>query len=669
MIYKNNAVVRIMLILLLLITGLFFVEAQTGCSNNASQTGEIDAVEAVEGPGPSLNPAPPTNVIATPGNGQVTISWDLVSNATSYNIYTGISGGGALIQANVTPSYVNTELTNGAQYFYQVTAVNAAGESERSVEVSAIPTAGSGSGGVGEGERAVPDITPPTVTLVSPAHEASNVDVWSNIVVEFSEPMKRETINADTLEIIPLPGVSVTRVDFADAEGGGLLVTFTLSNRLDYGREHTIQISDSAQDLAGLSLAEPRQFGFTTGMRQWRETTVLNTIEGGSLTEPHVAIDNNSNVLTTWIRKADVAGEDLLSSYYSNSNRAWNDPAAIDQGNNSLDALDMVMNNNGDAVAVWRSIVADVGPPSIATNSFSRDAGMSWGLEGVLQAASDHPIFSPKVQIQPNSNAAASVRVNDQKISLSTRPADGAWSPNPSIGPSEGENRSVDIDLDNLGRRAITWVDNGKIMAKFDVNLDESIYSLGTNQNPQIAYLNDEAMQIIVWEKTAKDAPDDPEESIGILSRVYNGGWLDTEALDVGSNPHMSTSLSGDVVVLYVNEANQIYSRTHSHIRTNPLGDPRFFQYGSRVDVGEGFSSNPRVAINSTGTLGIAAWVQNENLSATNYIGSGLWSAAVSIIDTGVNPVDVAPQIAINSNGDAALIWQKGGSIYVKLYR
>jgi len=581
---------------------------------------------------------------------------------------------GALIQANVTPSYVNTELTNGAQYFYQVTAVNAAGESERSVEVSATPSVERGPDGSGGavGEEGLPaaDITPPTVTLVSPANGSDNVDVWSNIVVEFSEPMKRETINADTLEIIPLPGVSVTRVDFADAEGGGLLVTFTLSNRLDYGRMHTIQISDSAQDLAGLSLAEPRQFGFTTGMRQWRETTVLNTIEGGSLTEPHVAIDNNSNVLTTWIRKADVAGEDLLSSYYSNSNRAWNDPAAIDQGNNSLDAIDLVMNNNGDAVAVWRSIVAGTGP-SVATNSFSRDS-MNWGLENILERASAAVKLSPKVSMRADSIEATTVWILDvEKIRRSDRSVGGVWGEVYSMdtGVRREENRSVDIDLDNLGRRAITWVDNGKIMAKFDVNPDKSIYSLGTNQNPQIAYLNDEAMQIIVWEKIAKDAPDDPEESIGILSRVYNGGWLDTEALDVGSNPHMSTSLSGDVVVLYVNEANQIYSRTHSHIRTNPLGDPRFFQYGSRVDVGEGFSSNPRVAINSTGTLGIAAWVQNGNLSATNDIGSGLWSAAVSIIDTGVNPVDVAPQIAINSNGDAALIWQKGGSIYVKLYR
>src|SRR6185436_18030466 len=69
--------------------------------------------------------------------------WTAVSGATSYNIYRSTtSGGETLIQSGVTTTtFTNTGLTNGTTYFYQITAVNGAGESTRSSEVSATPQA------------------------------------------------------------------------------------------------------------------------------------------------------------------------------------------------------------------------------------------------------------------------------------------------------------------------------------------------------------------------------------------------------------------------------------------------------------------------------------------------------------------------------------------------
>lgn len=95
-------------------------------------------------------PSAPTNVTATPGDGEVTISWDSVPGATSYNIYwaksTGVSktnyeGKIEDIKDITKTSYTHTGLTNGTTYYYVVIAENSYGESGDSAEISATPSA------------------------------------------------------------------------------------------------------------------------------------------------------------------------------------------------------------------------------------------------------------------------------------------------------------------------------------------------------------------------------------------------------------------------------------------------------------------------------------------------------------------------------------------------
>jgi hypothetical protein len=88
-------------------------------------------------------PTVPTNVSATAGETQNSISWSGVSGATSYNLYwsnsTGVTTADTKI-ANIAAPYIHTGLTNGTPYYYGVTAVNTIGEGVISGEVSATPT-------------------------------------------------------------------------------------------------------------------------------------------------------------------------------------------------------------------------------------------------------------------------------------------------------------------------------------------------------------------------------------------------------------------------------------------------------------------------------------------------------------------------------------------------
>ncbi len=87
-------------------------------------------------------PAPPFNIVATPGDAQVTVSWAPAPGADYYNVYWAQSAGVTTNSTKVpkiTGPFVHDNLVNGTKYFYIVTAQNASGESKPSTEVSAVP--------------------------------------------------------------------------------------------------------------------------------------------------------------------------------------------------------------------------------------------------------------------------------------------------------------------------------------------------------------------------------------------------------------------------------------------------------------------------------------------------------------------------------------------------
>lgn len=87
-------------------------------------------------------PAAPTNPNAAPRDTKIAITWTAANYAITYNIYwgsaPGITGASSKIEG-VQSGFVHTGRTNGQPYYYGISAINDAGESSLSDEVSAIP--------------------------------------------------------------------------------------------------------------------------------------------------------------------------------------------------------------------------------------------------------------------------------------------------------------------------------------------------------------------------------------------------------------------------------------------------------------------------------------------------------------------------------------------------
>lgn len=109
--------------------------ALAGCGGYASGTGS-------GGTGGGSAPAVVMGLSATPGNAQVTLSWNASSSATGYYVKRSTTSGmEAQIAAQAGTSYTDSSVTNATKYFYTVAAYNSHGTSADSSEVNATPSA------------------------------------------------------------------------------------------------------------------------------------------------------------------------------------------------------------------------------------------------------------------------------------------------------------------------------------------------------------------------------------------------------------------------------------------------------------------------------------------------------------------------------------------------
>ena len=127
----------------------------SGLSNGVTYYYQVSAKNVVgEGPRssevsatPATVPGPPSTLQATPGVQRITLAWGAPADnggsaVTGYRIWRGITSGGEVVLTAVgnVLTYLDTGVSVGTTYYYQVSAVNAVGDGPRSTEAYATPT-------------------------------------------------------------------------------------------------------------------------------------------------------------------------------------------------------------------------------------------------------------------------------------------------------------------------------------------------------------------------------------------------------------------------------------------------------------------------------------------------------------------------------------------------
>jgi hypothetical protein len=115
--------------------------------------GAIFAVQQVAQPAFAAGTPPPAPTgieLHANANSSIDLDWTPTPGATSYKIYRGTSSGGegaTPVATATSTSYTDTNLSSTPIYFYEITAVNAAGESPRSAEDASKTPPPAGNGG------------------------------------------------------------------------------------------------------------------------------------------------------------------------------------------------------------------------------------------------------------------------------------------------------------------------------------------------------------------------------------------------------------------------------------------------------------------------------------------------------------------------------------------
>ncbi len=106
-----------------------------------------NTITSINGQPVTSAPSAPQSLQASGSNAQVSLAWTApISNGNlpiTYNIYRGATSGSEALVATLIPttSYLDTAVSNGQTYYYEVTAVNSVGESAYSNEAYATPSA------------------------------------------------------------------------------------------------------------------------------------------------------------------------------------------------------------------------------------------------------------------------------------------------------------------------------------------------------------------------------------------------------------------------------------------------------------------------------------------------------------------------------------------------
>jgi len=217
-------------------------------------------ITSLAGPAASA-PATPPALWAIPGDGQATLTWNGSVGASGYNIYRSADGATYNLDAMVpAPSFTDTGLTDGASYSYQVTAVNALGESAPSSVASVVPQA--------------PPAAPAQLTATASTSSPTVALQWTANPGATTYVIKRAKTVAGPLVVI---GAGVASTTFTDQDASsGHTYYYSVAAETSAGQE------SANSPLASATIIPAAPTGLTATTSQSKDMLSWNSSNGAT---------------------------------------------------------------------------------------------------------------------------------------------------------------------------------------------------------------------------------------------------------------------------------------------------------------------------------------------------------------------------------------------------
>jgi polygalacturonase len=317
-----------------------------------------------------LLPSSPSGLTAVASNAMVTLSWFAVPTATNYVVQRSGNSGGpyAVIGSTAGTNYVDSQVTNGVTYYYDVAAVNSNGQGSASAPVPATPQAPVTVSG---GSVFTDTFSASTVDSASPAAPSPTATAY-------------EILSSKSWS--PLPSISTGHFQFGiGTTTSGLIeaqALFTNSPVVLVNAGDSIALVVTFTDTSGL-LTEPGSLGFGLYYSGGGNFPVPSGLDG---TVSSAMTGNATGNAQTW------AGYVGQLSYTGMNSQIITRPAQTGAGNNNQEAVTSGSSSSyGGAVTVGAgsaapSLTLTAGNPYTEVLTVTLAAGNSLAITNSLYA-------------------------------------------------------------------------------------------------------------------------------------------------------------------------------------------------------------------------------------------------------------------------------------------
>ena len=350
----------------------------------------------------------------------------------------------------------------------------------------------------------------------------------------------------------------------------------------------------------------------------------------------------------------------------------WLTPTSTPWGAVSVDAQDLALDAQGNAVAVWTAY----GTWRV-TQAATRPVGGSWSVPVTFVVPGEEDGWEPRVAVGANGDAVAvwsSVRQPSpgqyQTITMAaTRTAGGSWSEPVALSDEDGLALSSQsrIVVDAQGNATALWVEDiaGVAVLRSSTHPKNGDWSEPVSLTDSHAVRDAELSVDAQGEVTAVWTWHVPEENGGGViqasTRSLAGTW--SEAVDLSDSdglagfPQLAVDPQGDAVAVW-----ESYRIAYDQARIQAARRTAGAGWSPAVDLSDPDGANPDVAIDPQGTA-TAVWESNDGVgrlvhASTSALG-GPWSAPVDL-----SARDDAywwgafPQVTADPQGDVTAIWR-----------
>jgi hypothetical protein len=360
---------------------------------------------------------------------------------------------------------------------------------------------------------------------------------------------------------------------------------------------------------------------------------------------PQIAIDSLGNAVAVWF-----TNNFIIQASTKTLNGNWTTPTDLSAAGQDGPSPQIAIDSLGNATAIW-SLCTN--PTNYTIQASTKTLNGSWSTPTDLSAAGQNAAY-PQIAIDSLGNAIAVwARSNGTNIIIqaSTKTLNGTWS-TPTDLSADGRNAtSPQIAIDSFGNAIAVWArSNGtNIIIQASTKTLNGTWSTPTDLSavgqdaglPQIA-IDSLGNAIAVWARYNSTG--------GIIqasTKTLNGTWstpIDLSAAgQLAPSPQIAIDSLGNAIAVWT-----IVNGTYTTIQASTKTLNGTWSTPTDLSAAGGIASAPQIAIDSLGNA-IAVWTRNSStggiIQASTKTLNGSWSTPTDLSAAGGSALN--PQIAL----------------------